>query len=99
MKLASLALMVSVVCSVENAQASQVTLSLEVEQSLYSMNIQDNGSGFETQVERSLDTLGIRGMQERAAECGGELTITSEPGKGTCISIKTELNHVQDFDM
>jgi signal transduction histidine kinase len=38
-------------------------------------------------------------MQERAAECGGKLTLTSEPGQGTCISITTELNHVQDFDM
>jgi len=84
---------------VKHAQASQVTLSLIVEDSLYSMNIEDNGTGFETREERSLDTLGIRGMQERAAECGGELTVISEPGKGTCISIKTELNHVQDFDM
>jgi signal transduction histidine kinase len=84
---------------VKHAHASQVILSLIVEDSLYSMNIEDNGTGFETREERSLDTLGIRGMQERAAECGGELTITSEPGKGTCISIKTELNHVQDFNM
>lgn len=84
---------------VKHAQASQVTLSLIVEDSLYSMNIEDNGTGFETREERSLDTLGIRGMQERASECGGELTVMSEPGKGTCISIKTELNHVQDFDM
>jgi len=84
---------------VKHAQASLVKLSLTVEGSLYSLKIEDNGTGFETLEERSLDTLGLQGMQERAAECGGDLSVTSEPGKGTCIFIKTELNHVQDFDM
>lgn len=84
---------------VKHARASQVTVTLEVDDSVITLRIEDNGIGFETQEERSLDTLGIRGMQERAAECGGKLTLTSEPGKGTCISITTELNHVQDFDM
>ncbi len=73
---------------VKHAQASLVTLSLLVTNSIYTMKIEDNGIGFETQKERSLDTLGIQGMKERAAECGGELVVTSEPGKGTSISIK-----------
>jgi len=84
---------------VKHARASQVVLSLIMDDSSISLRIEDNGIGFQTQEERSLDTLGIRGMQERAAECGGELTVRSEPGKGTCINITTELNHVQDFDM
>jgi len=84
---------------VKHAQASQVTLSLTVDDSVISLRIEDNGKGFETQEERSLDTLGIRGMQERAAECGGELTVSSKPDKGTSINITTEFNHVQDFDM
>jgi len=84
---------------VKHAQASLVTLTLEVKDSLYSLKIEDNGIGFETLEERSLDTLGLQGMQERAAECGGELTVRSEPGKGASISIKTELSNVQDFDM
>jgi len=84
---------------VKHAQASLVKLSLAVKDSLYTLKIEDNGIGFETLEERSLDTLGIQGMQERAAECGGDLSVISEPGKGTCIIIKTELNHVQDFNM
>ena len=84
---------------VKHAHAKQVLLSLIVKDSLYTLSIEDDGTGFETLEERSLDTLGIQGMQERATECGGELKVTSEPGKGTNISITTELSHVQDFDM
>ena len=84
---------------VKHAQASLVKLSFIVEDSLYTLKIEDNGTGFESLEKHSLDTLGIQGMQERAAECGGELLVTSEVGKGTCIIIKTELSHVQDFDM
>lgn len=84
---------------VKHAQASLVKLSLEVHDSLYTLKIEDNGIGFKTLDERSLDTLGLQGMQERATECGGDLSVTSEPGKGTIIIIKTELSHVQDFDM
>lgn len=84
---------------VKHAQANQVLLSLIVKDSQYTLMIEDDGTGFETLKEHSLDMLGIQGMQERAAECGGELTVKSEPEKGSCISITTELSHVQDFDM
>ena len=84
---------------VKHAEASLVKLSLVVQDSRYILKIEDNGIGFETLEERSSDTLGLQGMQERAADCGGDLSVTSEPGKGTCIMIKTELSHVQDFVM
>jgi signal transduction histidine kinase len=84
---------------VKHAQASQVLLSLSQEDHLYTLLIKDNGVGFETAQNQSPDTLGIQGMKERAAECSGKLTVSSEPGKGTSVSITTELNHVQDFDM
>jgi len=84
---------------VKHAQASHVKLTLLIEGSKYSLKIEDNGIAFETQEERTLDTLGIQGMQERAAECGGKLSVTSQPGKGTSVSITTELSHVQNFDL
>ncbi len=84
---------------VKHAQANLVKLSLTVNNHLYTLAIEDDGTGFKTTENRSLDTLGIRGMKERAAGCNGILTVTSEPGKGTHISITTELSHVQDFDM
>jgi signal transduction histidine kinase len=76
---------------VKHAQASQVSLHLKVEEHQYSLIIQDDGIGFESSEELSLDTLGIKGMKERAAECCGELLVTSQPGRGTSISIKAEL--------
>lgn len=54
--------------------------------------ISDDGSGFIVETERdSCKHLGIQGMQERVALLGGELTITSEPGKGTIVSIEIPL--------
>jgi len=84
---------------VKHAHAKLVVLSLIVKDDQYTLTVKDDGTGFNTGDVRSPETLGIQGMQERAAECGGKLTVTSEPGKGSCISITTELDHVQDFDM
>jgi signal transduction histidine kinase len=32
--------------------------------------------------------LGLNGMMERAAHIGGELTLESEPGKGTLVQVE-----------
>ena len=84
---------------VKHAQATQVSLSIEIENSSYILTIQDNGIGYQPHQILNPDTLGIRGMKERAAGCNGIFTIESESGKGTRVSITTELNHVQDFSL
>ena len=37
---------------------------------------------------RNQGTLGLRSMQERAVNLGGQLTVTSAPGRGTTIRIE-----------
>lgn len=79
---------------IKHARATRVLLSLSLEDNNYILSIEDNGVGFDPEHQTSPDTLGLRGMRERAAECGGKLDIVSHPGSGTKISIITELNHV-----
>lgn len=51
------------------------------------VEVEDDGVGFEvsrTRAEKaSQGHLGLVGVEERARQCGGTLTITSAPGKGT----------------
>jgi PAS domain S-box-containing protein len=53
--------------------------------------VQDDGSGFEVPVAFTASerqrTLGLVGMQERAALLGGTVTIASRPGGGTTVSV------------
>jgi signal transduction histidine kinase len=78
---------------VKHADASQVMLTLSQENNQYTLVIEDNGLGFETDQNSTLDGLGVQGMNERAKECGCHLEIYSKPGEGTRITLTTELNH------
>lgn len=66
-----------------HAHASRVTLSLVRDQHQVSLQVRDDGRGFD--VARVSSGLGLPGMRERAALLGGTLTITSQPGQGTTV--------------
>jgi signal transduction histidine kinase len=48
------------------------------------LEICDNGIGFDLTAQKPT-TLGLRIMRERAEAIGAALSITSQPGVGTCI--------------
>jgi two-component system sensor histidine kinase DegS len=56
------------------------------------VTVQDDGSGFDAPAQMndlaSLDKLGLIGMHERTRMLGGMLTIRSNPGEGTVISVE-----------
>ena len=51
------------------------------------LRVSDDGVGFDAQ-PRPSERLGIAGMRERALLCGGELTVESEPGAGTRVTLR-----------
>jgi len=71
----------------QHAQASQVTVVLEYAPDHISLNIKDNGQGFNLQDSPPHQSLGIRSMEERIAEVSGELIIESQIGTGTILQI------------
>ena len=51
------------------------------------MSVKDDGVGFDPAAVRGRG-LGLIGMQERVMELGGELSLVSQPGKGTALSAR-----------
>jgi two-component system, NarL family, sensor kinase len=79
----------------KHAHASQIELTLALEEQELCLTVYDNGRGF--QIEKALDTqarfgeqtghFGLTGVSERARLFGGELCIESIPGKETCLVV------------
>ncbi|RPJ60941.1 MAG: sensor histidine kinase [Acidobacteria bacterium] len=69
--------------SAKHACASRVDVHIIRENTSLTVTIQDDGRGF---VEaKASPGLGLIGMEERARELGGRVTISSEPGHGTTV--------------
>ncbi len=77
---------------VKHAQASQVRIRLRCSSGenggpdRVELRINDNGCGFNPQ-EFSCEHMGLRIMRERAESVGGELAVTSRPGRGTRVRV------------
>jgi PAS domain S-box-containing protein len=72
---------------VKHANASRVVLRLGVDADYASLEIQDDGSGFDPQGNFP-GHLGLRSMRERAERLGGQLIIESLPGRGTRLNAR-----------
>lgn len=76
--------------------ASAVKVVLQEKDSYLILSIEDNGKGFDMEKAKDRRTLGILGMKERSMMMGGVYEISSQPGKGTIITVsvpvKTTLN-------
>ncbi|MDQ2907515.1 MAG: HAMP domain-containing protein [Chloroflexota bacterium] len=72
-----------------HASARQVSVSFQRDRQSLSLCVSDDGHGFDT--TRPSTGLGIIGMRERAALLRGQLTIASQPGQGTRITVRLPL--------
>lgn len=75
---------------IKHANATQVTVQLTGGPDTCTLTIGDDGCGFPA--DRSIPAqpgsqFGIRGMEERAAACGGTLTIAPHPQGGTLLTL------------
>ena len=69
-----------------HAQATAVTIKLESRSDFLQLVVADNGVGIPDTKVSNRRSLGLLGMKERVALFGGEITIQSNPGKGTTIT-------------
>jgi signal transduction histidine kinase len=70
---------------VKHARASQAVVTLRLGE-IVRLAVADNGVGFDP-CDVTADHLGLRIMRERAEAIGAMLSIYTEPGEGTQISI------------
>src|SRR5215203_5438912 len=70
--------------TVKHARASNVEIKMECTPEQITLEITDDGAGFEAQGDFP-GHLGLRSMRERALRLGGTLTVESTSGKGTRI--------------
>jgi PAS domain S-box-containing protein len=68
-----------------HAQATEVTITLDCEQNVIFLVVQDNGIGIQMDDHRQRNGHGLMIMRERAEAIGGRLRVISAAGKGTRI--------------
>ena len=79
--------------AIRHAQPGTVTLELAFAEKRVLLSVRDDGIGFDQERTNSSATtrFGIKGIQERARQTGGTLTIHSAPGQGTEITLEVPL--------
>jgi signal transduction histidine kinase len=82
---------------IKHAKASNVNIHLRFEEKNVRIHVRDNGIGFDLdrvkQRQTSRPSLGLAGMEERAALLGGTVCIQSRPGYGTEVEVTIPYYH------
>jgi len=73
--------------AIKHADANILTVRMECENSLFIIEITDNGKGISN---TNSEGLGMKSMRSRIEECKGVFSITSAQEKGTSIKIELE---------
>ncbi|HLO16055.1 MAG TPA: sensor histidine kinase, partial [Anaerolineales bacterium] len=84
---------------IKHAHASNANIYLRFEPKNVRINVRDNGIGFDLdrvkQRHTSRPSLGLAGMEERAALLGGTVSVQSRPGYGTEVEALIPYHHVK----
>jgi signal transduction histidine kinase len=74
---------------IKHAHAKNILIRIQKDPESVSMEISDDGIGFDPETARRQGCLGLVNMQERAQSQGWQLEIESSPGNGTRIKVET----------
>jgi PAS domain S-box-containing protein len=77
----------------KHAQASKVEIKLERNQANYLLEVRDNGRGFDPAIRKE-KSFGLVSIRERAMMLGGEVDISSAPGRSTVIRVHIPVRNV-----
>jgi signal transduction histidine kinase/ligand-binding sensor domain-containing protein len=84
--------------ALRHAQARHIAVSLRIAPDATSLEVADDGIGFDPAATQKHSGLGLPGMAERAQQLEGMLTVQSKPGTGTKVTAvvprKTEQSEV-----
>jgi two-component system sensor histidine kinase UhpB len=74
-----------------HANATAVDVSLVRREGLLVLTVHDNGRGIQTEEIADRRSIGLLGMEERAALLGGTFEIQGAPNQGTTVTVKIPL--------
>ena len=75
----------------KHANATQVEVTIDIDENDLVVSVQDNGVGFAADAPRKANSYGLLGLRERAYLLSGEARVTSAPGEGTQIEVRMPL--------
>ncbi len=79
-----------------HSRASEVAVNLDFQDAQVRLTVKDNGVGFQPEgiASRGSDSggFGLTNMKERAQLVGGVLSVSSQPGNGTAVSVVLNLS-------
>ena len=68
-----------------HAKARRVWVNLAINEEGYVLQVRDDGAGMDEKDLLKTNSHGLRGMRERAQQFGGDVSVSSEPGRGTTL--------------
>jgi signal transduction histidine kinase len=85
--------------AVKHAQATNIEVTLEFEETVLRLRISDNGRGFNvTNPSPGNGSFGLLGMRERAAQIRSELTLQSRGSQGSVLTLTVPVGLARSFD-
>ncbi|QDS95420.1 Signal transduction histidine-protein kinase/phosphatase DegS [Roseimaritima multifibrata] len=74
--------------AIRHAKAKRILVTAKQDPGGVLLTIEDDGCGFDTSAEKNQSRFGLRSLQARAEDVGGQLQIESAVGKGTTIEMR-----------
>jgi signal transduction histidine kinase len=79
--------------AIQHGSVSRIQIELQYQADCVDLVIADNGQGFDVRKTLAAGHFGLLDMHERAQAMGSQLTIESEVGRGTTVSVKVQAHH------
>ncbi|NJN95058.1 MAG: GAF domain-containing protein [Anaerolineales bacterium] len=76
--------------ALKHAQARRISIYLNLDPQKITLEIADDGQGFDPVKVRDHGGLGLQGMAERVNQLGACLTLSSQPGQGAKIKVEVQ---------
>ena len=83
--------------ALKHAQARRVIIRVKHQDGLLSLEVVDDGTGFDLQKIGQSDKMGLQIMQERAFSIHANLLLKSSPGEGTTVLLEIPLGKNEGF--
>ena len=84
--------------AVRHSKAGSVEVTFNREADAITLEVRDNGIGFETEDANMTSSFGLLGIRERALAVGGTAAVFSKRGHGTSVHVHIPVGEGMDSD-